>query len=59
VAATAADFSRGKAQGVAQHRSAKNLPRPFGLRSKFRHPLLQRLPRVYPWLRTAPSLTKF
>jgi len=44
VAATAADFSRGKAQGVKF--AIANERRATPLRSKFRHPLLQRLPRV-------------
>jgi len=30
-----------------QHSGAQNLPRPFGLRSKFRHTALQHLPRLY------------
>jgi len=30
-----------------QHSGAQNLARPFGLRPKFRHTLLQHLPRLY------------
>jgi len=41
-----------------QRSGAQNLARPFGLRPKFRHTVLQHLLRDNPWLRTAPSLAR-